>query len=151
MTDDILADQIDYYRRRAGEYDVTAYHDLPVAHERIARLVTEMRPAGRVLEIACGTGMWTDALAVSAETVTAIDAAAEAVAIARQRVRSANVNPAELERRLRRLGWDGSVRRDGDDWVRGEVRPGSIPAVRAGTGDPDGDGINRRVPPGDIE
>lgn len=91
MTDEVLADQVGYYRRRASEYDVTAYGDVAAARERIARLVAQMRPSRRVLEIACGTGLWTEALADHADTVTAIDAAPEAVAIARDRVRSGNV------------------------------------------------------------
>jgi 2-polyprenyl-3-methyl-5-hydroxy-6-metoxy-1,4-benzoquinol methylase len=89
--DDLLAAQVDYYRRRAGEYDVTAYGDLDAAQARIARVVAAMRPAGNVLEIACGTGLWTGALAALASTVTAIDAAPEAVEIARGRVKAANV------------------------------------------------------------
>jgi 2-polyprenyl-3-methyl-5-hydroxy-6-metoxy-1,4-benzoquinol methylase len=92
VTDDVLADQIDYYRRRAGEYDVTAYGDLGAARAHIGRLVAEMRPTGTVLEIACGTGLWTEALAELADTLTAIDAAPEAVEIARDRVRSVNVS-----------------------------------------------------------
>jgi 2-polyprenyl-3-methyl-5-hydroxy-6-metoxy-1,4-benzoquinol methylase len=92
VTDEVLADQVDYYRRRAGEYDVTAYGDVAAARARIARLVAEMRPTGSVLEIACGTGLWTEALAGLADTVTAIDAAPEVVEIARDRVRSANVS-----------------------------------------------------------
>jgi 2-polyprenyl-3-methyl-5-hydroxy-6-metoxy-1,4-benzoquinol methylase len=212
VTDEVLADQVDYYRRRADEYDVTAYGDVAAARARIARLVAEMRPTGRVLEIACGTGLWTEALAGPADTVTAIDAAPEVVAIARDRVRSAKVrfevadvfswepgarfdviffsawlshvpmsrfeqfwhslrgllaedgrvlfidehvderakeayvpgrdeiierrlsdgstfrivknfvDPDELEVRLRGLGWDCAIRRDGRDWVCGEAR-----------------------------
>src|SRR4051812_35997709 len=91
MSDEVVADQIDYYRRRAGEYDATAYGDVAAARAHIAHLVAEMRPTGRVLEIACGTGLWTEALARLADTVTAIDAAPEVVRIARERVRSANV------------------------------------------------------------
>ncbi|GAA5201560.1 hypothetical protein GCM10023322_81800 [Rugosimonospora acidiphila] len=91
MTDEILAEQVDYYRRRAGEYDATAYGDVEAARPLIARLVAQLRPAGRVLEIACGTGLWTEALAGLAETVTAIDTAPEAMAIARDRVPAANV------------------------------------------------------------
>ena len=91
MTEEILADQVDYYRRRAGEYDATAYGDLVTARTRITRLVTEMDPTGNVLEIACGTGLWTQALAASADTVTAIDVAPEVIEIAHDRVRSANV------------------------------------------------------------
>ncbi len=33
------------------------------------------------------------------------------------------VDPQELELRLRRLGWDGTIRRDGSDWVYGEASP----------------------------
>jgi 2-polyprenyl-3-methyl-5-hydroxy-6-metoxy-1,4-benzoquinol methylase len=88
MTADDLAGQVDYYRRRAGEYDVTAYGDLAAARTRIARLVAEMAPMGRVLEIACGTGMWTEALAATADNVTAIDTSPEVLEIARVRVPS---------------------------------------------------------------
>ena len=91
MTDEVFADQVAYYRRRAGEYDETAYGDLTTARARIARLVSQMRPSGRVLEIACGTGLWTEALARLADSMTAIDAAPEAVAIARERVASESV------------------------------------------------------------
>ena len=91
MTDEVLADQIGYYRRRAGEYDATAYGDVAVARPRIARLVAQMRPSGNVLEIACGTGLWTEALAELADTVTAIDTAPEVIEIARARVGSAAV------------------------------------------------------------
>jgi demethylmenaquinone methyltransferase/2-methoxy-6-polyprenyl-1,4-benzoquinol methylase len=108
VTDEVLAEQVDYYRRRAGEYDVTAYGDVAVARARIARLVAEMRPTGRVLEIACGTGLWTEALAALAETVTAIDAAPEAVAIARDRVRSANVSFKVADV----FSWDSDARFD---------------------------------------
>jgi ubiquinone/menaquinone biosynthesis C-methylase UbiE len=86
MTDEVLADQVGYYRRRASEYDATAYGDVEAARTRIARLVAEMRPAGRVLEIACGTGLWTAEIASIADAVTALDAAPETIAIARARV-----------------------------------------------------------------
>jgi 2-polyprenyl-3-methyl-5-hydroxy-6-metoxy-1,4-benzoquinol methylase len=91
VTDEALAGQAGYYRRRAGEYDATAYGDLVLARARIARLIAEMQPTGTVLEIACGTGLWTEALVGLADTVTAIDVAPEAVAIARNRVSSRNV------------------------------------------------------------
>jgi len=91
MTDDLLASQADYYRRRAGEYDATAYGDLAAARSRIARLVAEMQPSGAILEIACGTGLWTEALAPRADSLTALDVAPEALAIARDRVTSDNV------------------------------------------------------------
>lgn len=91
MTDDVLAEQVGYYRSRAGEYDATAYGDVETARGRIAGLVAGMGVRGRVLEIACGTGLWTEALAQDAESVLALDAAPEAIAIARERVREGNV------------------------------------------------------------
>jgi len=91
VIDEVLAQQVSYYRRRADEYDVTAYGDVAAARVRIDRLVTQMRPSGDVLEIACGTGIWTAALAPWASAVRAIDAAPEMIAIAREGVDSPNV------------------------------------------------------------
>ncbi|MET7403241.1 class I SAM-dependent methyltransferase [Dactylosporangium sp. NPDC005572] len=209
MSDDVLAEQVGYYRHRAGEYDATAYGDVAAARERIARLVARMRPAGRVLEIACGTGLWTEALTGHAGSVLAIDAAPETIAIARERAPGATfevadvfawstaerfdvvffsawlshvperrfaefwdklrglladggrvwfldehvdeqakeawvgdeivertlqdgrtfrivkqfIDPASLVERLRGLGWDCRIERDGADWILGEARP----------------------------
>jgi 2-polyprenyl-3-methyl-5-hydroxy-6-metoxy-1,4-benzoquinol methylase len=91
VVDEVLAQQVSYYRKRAAEYDVTAYGDVTAARVRINRLVTQLQPTGEVLEIACGTGIWTAALAHWASAVTAIDAAPEAIAVARERVDSGNV------------------------------------------------------------
>ena len=79
-------EQISYYRRRAAEYDVTSYGDAGSADERIAALTGRLQPAGDVLEIACGTGIWTRHLLTYARTVTALDAAPEMIAAARQRI-----------------------------------------------------------------
>jgi 2-polyprenyl-3-methyl-5-hydroxy-6-metoxy-1,4-benzoquinol methylase len=87
----VLTSQAEYYRRRAKEYDATSYGDLAAARVRIARVVAQLQPAGTVLEIACGTGLWTEALAGVAQTLTAIDVAPETVAIARERVTASNV------------------------------------------------------------
>jgi len=93
-TDDehaLLADQVAYYRARAPEYDRTAYgNDLALARARIARILDRLDPRGSILELACGTGMWTEALAARAERLLAVDTSLEALAIARPRV------PAEV-------------------------------------------------------
>jgi len=86
VAEQLLAEQQAYYRSRAAEYDATAYGDLEAARERIARIVAELDPRGSVLEIACGTGLWTEAVARVAERVVAVDAAPEVVEIARRRV-----------------------------------------------------------------
>jgi len=85
-------EQIAYYRARAAEYEVTSYQDVHGAGRRIAGLVARLRPGGDVLEIACGTGMWTRHLAARATAVTAIDAAPEMIALARRQVTAANVS-----------------------------------------------------------
>lgn len=84
-------EQIAYYRARAAEYEVTSYRVVPDADRRIAALVERLRPGGDLLEIACGTGMWTRHLADRAATVTAIDAAPEMIELARQQVTAGNV------------------------------------------------------------
>lgn len=78
--------QVAYYRRRAAEYNLTSYGDVPRADRRIASLLGELRPRGDMLEIACGTGIWTRHLAACARRLTALDAAPEMIALARQRV-----------------------------------------------------------------
>jgi len=91
VTDRVLAEQLSYYRERAAEYDVTAYGDVATASVRVERLVNQMQPSGAVLEIACGTGVWTAALARRVSTLMAIDAAREMIEIARTRVALPNI------------------------------------------------------------
>lgn len=87
--DDILAEQVAYYRARAGEYDqVYAQRD---DIRGLLRLVDELPITGDVLELACGTGQWTPLLARRAASVTAVDASPEALAIARARTASPRV------------------------------------------------------------
>jgi SAM-dependent methyltransferase len=84
---ELLDSQIAYYRRRAREYDVTSYgEDLEPARVRIIHLLDLLEPRGRVLEIACGTGMWTQELANRTDLLVGVDASAEALVLARERV-----------------------------------------------------------------
>jgi SAM-dependent methyltransferase len=84
-------EQVAYYRQRAAEYDLTSYGDVDRADQRIASLLDQIRPEGDVLEIACGTGIWTRHLAARTGSLTAIDAAPEMIALARQRISGASV------------------------------------------------------------
>ncbi|MEM0913808.1 MAG: class I SAM-dependent methyltransferase [Planctomycetota bacterium] len=95
-TDDVLADQIDYYRARADEYDQwwrrEGRYDRGEANARWHDQAAEVEaaldaasPTGDVLEIACGTGWWTQRLARHADRLTVVDAAPEALALCRQR------------------------------------------------------------------
>jgi demethylmenaquinone methyltransferase/2-methoxy-6-polyprenyl-1,4-benzoquinol methylase len=46
---------------------------------------------GQVLELACGTGLWTELLVKSADEITAVDASNEVIQINRERVQSPKV------------------------------------------------------------
>ncbi|WP_158020692.1 class I SAM-dependent DNA methyltransferase [Chromobacterium sphagni] len=75
-----------YYAERAEYYD--AVYDMPERALDLAwlRRYLPQRLAGRkVLEVACGTGYWTQYLAPQAQRYLAIDAVAEPLALARQR------------------------------------------------------------------
>lgn len=79
--DTLLAEQIAYYRARAAEYD-----ELYADRAHWDALIAPLPIGGDVLELACGTGRWTSLLAARAQSVTAVDAAPEMIAIARERV-----------------------------------------------------------------
>jgi 2-polyprenyl-3-methyl-5-hydroxy-6-metoxy-1,4-benzoquinol methylase len=85
-TDALLADQIAYYRAAAAEYRLSG----PAARD-LATALNEFRPAGDVLELACGPGTWTQQLLRHAATVTAVDAAPEMLARAKARVGAGRV------------------------------------------------------------
>lgn len=79
-----MTDLVAYYARRAAEYEriyakPERQADLARLRERLAALLA----GRRVLEIACGTGWWTEAIAPHAVEVTALDANQEVLAIAR--------------------------------------------------------------------
>jgi demethylmenaquinone methyltransferase/2-methoxy-6-polyprenyl-1,4-benzoquinol methylase len=77
---------IAYYAARAAEYE--RIYDKPERQADLRRLKT-LVPAcftGRnVLEIACGTGYWTQCIAPAADRVTALDINPETLAIAREK------------------------------------------------------------------
>jgi SAM-dependent methyltransferase len=96
---DLLADQVNFYRQRAPDYDEwwqrRGSYDLGGAHTavwesevaEVAATLGEFRPQGNVLELAGGTGWWTQELAKTAGRLTVVDASPEALALNRRRVR----------------------------------------------------------------
>jgi demethylmenaquinone methyltransferase/2-methoxy-6-polyprenyl-1,4-benzoquinol methylase len=80
-----MSDQIAYYRARAGEYDATSVSDIETASAWFSDLLDELAPRGAVLEIACGTGLWTQHLVERADRVTALDSSPEMIELARSR------------------------------------------------------------------
>jgi SAM-dependent methyltransferase len=108
----ILRDQIDYYRARAGEYDEwwfrTGRYDrgpefnarwqaeVGMVESALDAWLTVRRPQA-LLELACGTGLFTRRLAPRVPHITAVDASPEVLAINRGRVAMANVNYVEAD------------------------------------------------------
>lgn len=105
MENDILKEQIAYYRARSGEYEESLGEFLransdagkdakgePGVLERAAHLLHQMGTFERVLELACGTGLWTRILLQMGRDVTAVDAAPEMLALARRKVGDASVH-----------------------------------------------------------
>ena len=92
---DLTSSQIEYYRARASEYDEwhmrLGRYDRGPDHRRqwfsefdaVRTALDAMRPFGEVLELACGTGLWTAELAQGASAVTAVDAVSETIEINR--------------------------------------------------------------------
>jgi ubiquinone/menaquinone biosynthesis C-methylase UbiE len=78
----------DYYNRRAGEYEAIYHRDDPARQLELGAITTAMRAAlagHDVLEIACGTGYWTERLAPFAQSVLATDASQEMLDVARSK------------------------------------------------------------------
>lgn len=99
----LLAEQADYYRARAGEYDewwqrIGRYDRGEEATRRwqaevaeVESALTEANLSGDVLELACGTGWWTERLARTAHRLTCIDASPETIALNRERLSNAGL------------------------------------------------------------
>ena len=77
---------IDYYAKRAAEYE--KIYKKPERQAALARMKETLAAAFEgldVLEVACGTGYWTQVIAHSARRILATDAAPETLAIARRK------------------------------------------------------------------
>lgn len=112
VTPMILHEQIDYYRARAGEYDEwwfrtgrydrgpefnTQWHTETAAVETAAGSWLAARRPARVLELACGTGLFTRLIAPRVAELTAVDASPEVIAINRARVEARNVEYVQAD------------------------------------------------------
>jgi SAM-dependent methyltransferase len=101
VEDGLLEGQLAYYRARAGEYDEWflrrgRYDRGPewnrswfLELERVRQELDRFGPTGKVLELACGTGLWTVELARHAASITAVDASPEVLDINRARLQEA--------------------------------------------------------------
>lgn len=105
----ILEQQIEYYRARAAEYDQWylrqgRYDHGPDLNERwfaqdreILDRLNAFGPNGAILELACGTGIWTARLLPHARELVAVDASPEVIAINRARLRSSRITYVEAD------------------------------------------------------
>jgi demethylmenaquinone methyltransferase/2-methoxy-6-polyprenyl-1,4-benzoquinol methylase len=96
--DELLEEQRSYYRARAPDYDewwqrrgrYDSGEQLTLEwHRQIAAVdaaLARFGATGDVLELAGGTGWWTERLASTAHRLTVVDASPEALAINRERV-----------------------------------------------------------------
>ena len=101
---DLLKQQIEYYRARAPEYDDWFYRHGRYDHgaafqqqwESEAQIVRDQLFSSprlaHVLEMAPGTGIWTQELIKLSDSVTALDASPEMIAINRAKLQSDNVS-----------------------------------------------------------
>jgi len=90
MDDRVLREQLAYYQARAGEYDESLQGMGPgeQASEEwlhILSALRALRPVEQVLELACGTGIWTQELMKIGRSVTALDGSPEMLAINRSK------------------------------------------------------------------
>jgi SAM-dependent methyltransferase len=104
--DELLEEQVAYYRARAPEYDHWWVRQGQFDYgpefneawqEEVAQLqavLAAFRPEGDVLELAAGTGNWTRELAGYADKVTAVDVSPETLAINLEKVAG---TPADVE------------------------------------------------------
>jgi trans-aconitate methyltransferase len=94
MDHSILYEQLAYYRARAQEYDESTREtaELKGVFARARDLLQQRGPYEQVLELACGTGTWTQVLLAIGLEITAIDAAPEMLEMARQKLRNTRVH-----------------------------------------------------------
>jgi demethylmenaquinone methyltransferase/2-methoxy-6-polyprenyl-1,4-benzoquinol methylase len=86
-------DLVDYYAKRANEYE--RIYQKPERQKDLAtlrRLFQQAFAGYRVLEIACGTGYWTQVVAETTKSITATDINEEVLQIARAKNYAGNVS-----------------------------------------------------------
>jgi len=89
------SNMIEYYDRRAPEYEQIYYREIPPRREEIdqeAERLTELVRGRSVLDLACGTGYWTDIMSKTAACITASDISTGMIEQARGKQYQASVD-----------------------------------------------------------
>lgn len=108
MTNDIIQQQIEYYRARAREYDEWFYrqgrydrgeelnarwfHEVDV----LKNALHQLGKVNKILELASGTGIWTQELLSIGNQITAIDASQEVIEINRHKLNAPNIEYRQI-------------------------------------------------------
>jgi len=107
--DSLIRRQIEYYRERAHEYDEWFFrkgrYDRGDENRRqwfaevetVREALKSSNPGGSILELACGTGLWTVHLAPHATRFVAVDTSLEAIEINRKRVVDSRIDYIEAD------------------------------------------------------
>jgi len=93
----------EYYRQRAAEYEQIYFREVPERRKEIddeAAFVRDLAYDCEVLDLACGTGYWTQIMAETAASIVALDLSWEMIAQAGQKIyrRQPHFVQGELER-----------------------------------------------------
>jgi SAM-dependent methyltransferase len=108
----LLAEQVAYYRERAGEYDqwwfrtgrydrgaefnTAWFADVAIVEGAVQRTLDRLQPRS-ALELACGTGLFTRLIAPRVASLVAVDASPEVIALNRARVANRNVRYVQAD------------------------------------------------------
>ena len=103
IDDPALSEQLDYYQARAGEYDQwwlrKGRYDRGTLDNRrwfeeskeLIAALDDFKPSGRVLELASGTGIWSEKLLGFTTDLTLVDGSQEMLRLAERRLKTASV------------------------------------------------------------
>jgi len=100
----LIDQQIKYYQARANEYDEWflrqgRYDRGPDINNRwfneadeVKEALRSAKPKGSILELACGTGLWTELLLPFALQITAVDSSKEMIALNKNRLKNNRIH-----------------------------------------------------------
>ena len=104
MDDNVLQEQLAYYGARAKEYDESiqgirstnaAQPEFDEANQEWQNIVNALRvlsPIDEVLELACGTGIWTEELINISRSIVAVDGSTEMIEVNRAKHGTAKID-----------------------------------------------------------
>ncbi len=84
---DVNRDMVSYYRDRAGEYDKNSFSrpEIQFDLQATSKILQEVFDGKGVLEIAAGTGYWTEKIAATAKSILATDINKSVLDVARMK------------------------------------------------------------------